>query len=174
MKIILYPVLFALLYEPQLVLGTHWHKLNMHKVCFGAKGHTPGSFKSRHGLTAYMIAIHYKSGGVYCNRQRPTPFSCQANNWKFNNLGVFMTNSRNHPIVPQSPTYPENYRGKGWYTLNGYTPESRLVLLDAGHSYRGHRIRRGETLRVWYGEDLYNYTEGDNGGRSCVDVYALA
>ena len=152
------------------MLGTRWYKLNKSLVCFGAKGNTPGSFKSSHGLTAFLVAIHHRSGGVACNSQTKTAFSCAGS--KF--LGVFLTNSRNQPIVPQSPTYPDNHRNHGWYYLNGYTGASRNVVFVASHSTLGHYITKGETLRVWYGEDLYNNTESDNGGRSCVDVYALA
>jgi len=32
-------------------------------------------------------------------------------------------------------------------------------------------IRSG--LRLWYGEDLKGYTDSDNGGRTCADVYGL-
>ena len=28
-------------------------------------------------------------------------------------------------------------------------------------------------LRLWYGEDLRGFTEGDNGGKTCADVYGL-
>ena len=31
----------------------------------------------------------------------------------------------------------------------------------------------GEELRLWYGEDLANVFEEDNGGRVCCDVYGL-
>ena len=34
-------------------------------------------------------------------------------------------------------------------------------------------VIRGEELRLWYGEDLADYSEADNGGRVCCDVYAL-
>ncbi|KAK3697114.1 hypothetical protein QZH41_016922 [Actinostola sp. cb2023] len=27
-------------------------------------------------------------------------------------------------------------------------------------------------MRIWYGEDLAGWTEADNAGRACVDVYA--
>ena len=32
-------------------------------------------------------------------------------------------------------------------------------------------IFSGEELRVWFGEDLVGYTESDNHGTSCADVY---
>ena len=29
----------------------------------------------------------------------------------------------------------------------------------------------GDEMRIWYGEDLYKYTDTDNHGTSCADVY---
>ena len=170
-KTILCLALFALLCNSDLVLSTHWYKLNRSPVCFGARGNTPGTFKSRYSLNAYLIAIYHRSGGVSCSSGVPTAFSCAGIKY----LGVFMTNSKNQPIVPKSPTYPDKYKMKGWYYLNGYTDAARNIVLVAGDSCNGHYIAKHETLRVWYGEDLYNFTEHDNSrGRSCVDVYALA
>ena len=37
---------------------------------------------------------------------------------------------------------------------------------------RPHQVNSGQELRLWYGEDLVNWAEGDNGGYSCCDVYA--
>ena len=33
-------------------------------------------------------------------------------------------------------------------------------------------VRRKQELRVWYGEDLYDSTESDNSGTSCIEVWA--
>ena len=30
-----------------------------------------------------------------------------------------------------------------------------------------------QQLRIWYGEDLYDQSESDNYGASCVDVYVM-
>jgi len=34
-------------------------------------------------------------------------------------------------------------------------------------------VSGGQSLRLWYGEDLVGYTEGDNAGWVCCDVYGL-
>ena len=58
-----------------------------------------------------------------------------------------------------------------WYVLPGVHElhSKRLVFTDFARPFylQGHMY-----LRVWYGEDLAGYTEGDNHGRACVDVYA--
>lgn len=34
-------------------------------------------------------------------------------------------------------------------------------------------VAPGQQLRVWYGEDLKDVSEDDNGGQTCADVFAL-
>lgn len=51
------------------------------------------------------------------------------------------------------------------------TPRSSPELvLSFFHPYSVHS---GQELRLWYGEDFMNISEADNGGRACVDIYAL-
>ena len=35
------------------------------------------------------------------------------------------------------------------------------------------RVSAGQQFRVWYGEDLKDVSEHDNGGETCMDSYAL-
>ena len=51
---------------------------------------------------------------------------------------------------------------------NSLSPE--LILSVYSHP---RWVSSGQELRLWYGEDLVNSSEGDNGGRACCDVYAL-
>ena len=39
--------------------------------------------------------------------------------------------------------------------------------LDPGLKY----LRNGQKMRMWYGEDLYNFYEYDNRGYTCMNVY---
>ena len=159
--------MLSLLYKSQCVLGkASWHKLNGAPVCFGAKRSEWGSFESRHNLRVYQIKLVHRFGGVTCNRGRLSPFSCVPSHL----FGVYLTTKHNHAIVPQQPTHPAKWRSRGWYSLHGLRTNSRVVTFARHGRYR---IRRNQVLRLWYGEDLYNFTEGDNLGDSC-DVYALA
>ena len=76
------------------------------------------------------------------------------------------SDTRNKRIYP-SPTLI-SLRTGGWYDLPGYGRySSELVFSDPGFSY----LPRGRRMRIWYGEDLFNFTEGDNHGFTCMDVY---
>ena len=170
-------VFFNLLIALYAVHGAYgsatWYKINNSPVCFGAKNDTFGSFQSTRAVTAYEIAIEKVSGGgVSCSGSQLSPFSC-VNGGPANGLmGVYLVDLQNNPIVPRSPTYPANTNG--FYGVNGNNVQSQLVRLVAGNNRNGHHISLGQTLCVFYGEDLFNYAEFDNSGQTCVDVYALA
>lgn len=58
----------------------------------------------------------------------------------------------------------------GKYDLPGYGLYSpQLVFSDPGFHY----LYYGQRMRIWYGEDLFNYTEKDNHGFTCMDVYVF-
>ncbi len=58
-----------------------------------------------------------------------------------------------------------------WAKIPGYNAFSPEIVQSR---FSGpFNIHRGHQYRVWYGEDLVNYTESDNGGRVCADVWVL-
>ncbi|RMX52360.1 hypothetical protein pdam_00014390 [Pocillopora damicornis] len=60
-----------------------------------------------------------------------------------------------------------NHQGGKWARVPGYDSFSKeIVLTPFGKPYP---VVAGQQLHLWYGEDLQNYTEGDNGGRAGVD-----
>ena len=58
-----------------------------------------------------------------------------------------------------------------WYRVPGYKSLSPELVLPFFSSPK--LVHSNQELRVWYGEDLANVSDGDNGGRVCADVYAL-
>lgn len=36
-----------------------------------------------------------------------------------------------------------------------------------------YTLKEGETLRFWYGEDLYDIKESDNYGQTCANLYGI-
>ena len=61
---------------------------------------------------------------------------------------------------------------KYWaYNLAGYTSSSSALVFCAPK--KPHCVFANSELRLWYGEDLRGYAEGDNGGKTCADVYGL-
>ena len=84
-------------------------------------------------------------------------------------VNVVITDTSNHIILPANQFMVHSAK---WYRVPYYNapfaPE--LVLSVFSHP---RWVSSGQQFRLWYGEDLTDYTEHDNGGRSCCDVYAL-
>ena len=80
-------------------------------------------------------------------------------------IGVVITDHANKLFAPISTD------NGGWYSLVGYTTSSSVLVFCA--SKKPHCIFANTELRLWYGEDLRGFTEGDNGGKTCADVYGL-
>ena len=57
------------------------------------------------------------------------------------------------------------------YTFPGYDVQSSEIVFSG--FLTPLFLSRGQELRLWYMDDDYNnYTESDNGGTSCTDVFA--
>ena len=81
---------------------------------------------------------------------------------------MIVTDAKNRIIYP-SPRMV-TVSSSGWYKLPGYTSSSpKLILTDFGNP---KYLRTNEKLRIWYGEDLKNYTESDNHGSAWIEIYA--
>ena len=144
-------------------------------MCFGAKGNQYGSFKTPfHGKLAAIKLVHLY-GYVSCifhTKASWTYWGCNIPEcypkWT-DRIGVAITNSTNDLLLPTS-----HFLITGetmWYRIPGYhslSPELVLSFFSNPHS-----MSSGEELRLWYGEDLLDYTEHDNDGKACCDVYAL-
>lgn len=65
--------------------------------------------------------------------------------------------------------FPANYTLNETYTLEGYRSTSpELVFPNTPES---GDVTRGQELRIWFVEDLGDFSEHDNSGQSCVDVF---
>ena len=60
---------------------------------------------------------------------------------------------------------------EGASLMAGYTSSSSIVVFCA--QKKPLCVLENSELRLWYWEDLKNSQEGDNGGKTCADVYAL-
>ena len=156
--------------EINIIGSAEWVKLTKEPACFEGKGRSPGSFKSEFEVLAHQFKFVYRSGGISCQKdKRKLPFGCAALG---PSLGVFLTDDGNRPIVPPQPIQRKHeYTPLGWYQLNGFRGSLTTVTISTGQN--PYHVRKGQELRVWYGEDLYSHNEKDNTGRTCADVYAL-
>ena len=79
-----------------------------------------------------------------------------------------------YAIVPRADDPKATIRSdKIWYSLSGYSSSSSYLEFDLpltdDESY--FCFEKGTEYQLWYGEDMYDVTESDNGGTAYTDIY---
>ncbi|CAH3106852.1 unnamed protein product [Pocillopora meandrina] len=138
-----------------------WVKLNKSPVCFGARDSQFGAFAYSQNIFVSSFMLVHRSGTVTCNKRHYSYWGCYPNHASIN---VVVTDHQNKLLAPAATNHG------GWYNLSGYTSSSSALVFCAA---KPHSIHANTQLRLWYGEDLRGYTENDNGGKTCADVYGL-
>ena len=140
-----------------------WLKVNTQEVCFGARGNSYGSFTMQHNGEITAFNLVYLRGNVSCrvvDINRYSYWGCK----KGENLATFITNDSNAVIFP-------HYSDIKPYQLPGIRSDSKELVFN--NLTVPLRVVAGQEFRVWYGEDLKNESEHDNGGMTCMNIYAL-
>lgn len=83
-------------------------------------------------------------------------------------VDVTITTSGNRILLP--PSQFITMSSTKWSKIPGYNSLSPELVLSVFSSPPA--VASGQELRLWYGEDLVNKIESDNGGISCCEVYA--
>ena len=143
-----------------------WVKLNTSPVCFGAQGNQYGHFttSNRNVFVSSFMLVH-RSGTVTCNKKLYSYWGCTPDH---GSIFVVLTDQQNEILAPAASKVNQY----GWYNLAGYTSSSSVLVFCAAPK-KPHCVLANSELRLWYGEDLSDYTESDNGGKTCADVYGL-
>ena len=144
----------------------HWVKLNKSPVCFGAKGNSFGKFTYDSDVFVSSFMFVHHNGTVSCRGKAKSRsyWGCRPDTTA---LGAILTDQQEKILAPAASKVSQN----GWYRLEGYTSLSSLLAFCV--SEKPHHIIANSELRLWYGEDLTGFTEKDNSGRTCADVYGL-
>ena len=82
-------------------------------------------------------------------------------------VDVVITTSTNSVLLPPSQFI---LTGTKWSKIPGYKSLSPELVLSVFSSPL--TVTSGQVLRLWYGEDLVNSSESDNGGTYCCDVFS--
>ena len=145
-----------------------WVKLNKSPVCFGARGNQNGRFTTfnRNIFVSSFMLVH-RSGTVSSSKSNKATFSYWGHTPSSGSLAAVLTDKQNKILAPDASKVDKN----GWYTLAGYTASSSILVFCTPK--KPHCVFANSELRLWYGEDLRDRSESDNGGRACADVYGL-
>ena len=132
-------------------------------MCFGAKDSQFGRFQIEFGGSVNAVKLVHVSGDVTCGvqggAQAWSKFGCDKTR---NELLTVITTSENDILLPESQQFV--------YTLPGHYADSEEIVL--AEILSPLLLSSEQELRIWYGEDLMDDHDIDNGGNSCVDVYA--
>ena len=142
-----------------------WVKLNKSPVCFGAKGNQYGRFTYHRNIFVSSFMLVHRSGKVSCRKKHYSYWGCTPNH---RHLHTVLTDQNNTILAPDASTVNSKY---GFYYLADYTSSSSALVFCAPR--KPHCVFANSELRLWYGEDLRGYTESENRGKTCADVYGL-
>ena len=137
-------------------------------VCYGAKGDSFGIFTIKRGGALRQLTLEHKSGYVSCDVNNPNAKS----NWGCGvgflsvRMGTVVTRRNNSLLFPFF-----KLSEKGYYGLARTDTFSRLLTLY--NFDKSIRVWKGETIRLWHGEDLVKKNQQDNGGKHCVNAWAI-
>ncbi|XP_068727018.1 uncharacterized protein [Montipora capricornis] len=149
-----------------------WRKMNFAPVCFGTKNQEFGKFSVHYvsGGKLSAVKLVHLYGYVTCDTRYVSYWSYWGcgDYYSGDKIAVVITTATNHVLLPESQFIVA--QGAKWSKVPGYTSVSPELELSFFNPYS---VQSGQKLRLWYGEDLMNVGEGDNGGRACVDIYAI-
>ena len=152
----------------------NWQKANTAPVCFGTRDTQPGSFYLPSGGGLAAIKLVHLYGYVSCDVRHPQHWSfwgCGQHSSLKQEVDVVITTSDDKQIIlPPAEFMKYKHQGGKWARVPGYDSFSKEIVLTP--FAKPYPVLAGQQLRLWYGEDLDDYTESDNGGKVCCDVYA--
>ena len=134
-------------------------------VCFGAKDDSYGKFVIPSACTITHFRLVYVSGpGVTWY----TPYSPPKYWGSSDYLLVYITDSSRNRICPSPSTSIGEHQE---YSLPGITNMDPQLTFPELFPHLS--VQAGKEFRVWFGQDLFNSTESNNSGETCLNVWIL-
>ena len=116
------------------------------------------------------MILKHKSGYVTCHLPK---LASTKSNWgcdKNNVLKTLVTNNYNKIIFPSVEHTINKFANNMVYFLPGFAGYLDTLVFATDFVAKPKFMNKGQELRIWYGEDLVNVYESDNGGTQCVEV----
>ena len=111
------------------------------------------------------MKLIYRSGSVRCNDKTISSYWGCTNAAYGENLMTIITDANKKAILP-----PVEDLKRHSYSLPGYHHNStELVFRNLVNPLS---VSSNQEMQIWYGQDWMDHGEGDNSGKTCVDVYA--
>ena len=150
-------------------LTDNWKKINTDPVCFGTKNDNFGSFEIQEAGKIYSFKLVHTNGTVTCNTNfESTKWGC-LHPYLGRRILLTVITYPNKTVLPLGEFVKgiDDYR----YQLDGAHVNSPTLVFNLLPTPLVVSI--GQQFLIWYGQDLAYYTEFNNAGETCADVYAL-
>ena len=120
-----------------------------------------------------MKLVH-RHGSIKCHpNYRSTYWSCgNIDAYANNTFMTIITNANREALLPSAEnlnTYGHNVK-RHHYVLDGVNQGSPELIL--GNLSRPLSLLKDQQLQIWYGQDWVDWSELNNSGTSCVDIFA--
>nr|XP_058963049.1 neurogenic locus notch homolog protein 1-like [Pocillopora verrucosa] len=151
----------------------NWKKVNIgDPVCFGTKNDDHGTFHIQEAGQIYTFKLVHTSGSVTCVSilAISTKWGCSFPIYGNHNLMTVITYS-NKTVLPLAEFLKGNDRTYYTYQLDGADFNSATLVFKLLRTPLVVLV--GQQFQLWYAHDLVNFTEDNNDGKTCADVYAL-
>jgi len=141
-------------------------------VCFSARDDKYGTVSVKHEGFVAAIKLLLINGYLTCN----TSSDVHKSNWGCGTskpshdqalINTYITCDHNDVLFPSDSIIKD--RIAGWYRVPEAQHNSRELVLS--RFTNPVYVRKDQQLRVWYGEDLFNHGEANNGGRLCAHLF---
>ena len=135
-------------------------------ICYKAKERNYGVIKLRQAGLLTGIKLKHISGSLTCHKRDPL----RTNLWGCNTKGkhgvlTVVTDTSNRVV------FPANFKNSPRpFEIPGFNADISEILVFTNLAHPNF-FNKGQELRIWYSEDLFNYTTDDNDGTHCVNVY---
>jgi len=143
-------------------------------VCLHNRDEAPGSITLPQHMCVDRVEFTHKSGRVNC-RNAETGQS----NWGCDHEGLAIVLAKPGERTATMPRFENTagiklwgnqhrYDAANWYHIEGVNKDTKELALQIKDGV--YDLKMEGEYKVWYGEDLHDWTEGDNSGRVCYDV----
>ena len=163
---------FKTIYLSYCYILESWQKINGEKaICFGAKDNQYGSFNmTKSGRVKTMKLIH-RSESVRCNYKTISSYWGCTSPVYGENLMTIITDANKKAILPPAEDLkPYSDNREYVYSLPGYHHNSNELVFR--NLVNPLSVSSYQEMQIWYGQDWKDYSEENNSGKTCVDVYA--
>jgi hypothetical protein len=141
-------------------------------VCVHTRDEAPASVVFPQHFCADRVQFTHTSGRVTCRKENG------ESNWGCDHNGMAIVLAKagertvTMPLASNTMGFTHRWNGvANWYEMDGMTKDSKTLAFQIKDGV--YDLKMEGEFKVWYNEDLHDYTESDNSGRVCYTMEAF-